>query len=858
MRRVSVRGPGDGMETEKPLVATEPPLVKISSPKAPPSPQRSPRRSSAGVLYLGKVNSEACVELEAVRIMVPRTALSRSTRTGIVTNTEAKGEEHRGSPQHGEELRPASPSCSEDYRSALEKLQSSERRLLQDKEGLCNQLHVQTEVNRELKKLLVASVGDDLQYHFERVSREKNHLILENEALSRSLSQTLEQLERRSIQCDVWRSKFLASRVMAEELTITRVALQRQTRDAQCAIQDLLTEREEFCRHMMYTHRSLEQLLVSLQWGREQTYYPVSQALSSTELAKANHRLALAISTHLLGNTAGSSGHTHTASAADKRSPCKELSHTPAERMAEKVLLSLDRLAVSDPYLSSSSTDADHSPFLQSRKSIGRFHPFTRYENITFNCCERCRGELTLWKTAHDLSNMASVFLVDVDLAPVYSRYFDISFIPSTVFFFNGQHMKVDYGLFLHKLKSKKEIDEAIKTVSEKVLVLRFGRDDDSVCLQLDEILWKTAHDLSNMASVFLVDVDSAPVYSRYFDISFIPSTVFFFNGQHMKVDYGSPDHTKFVGSFRSKQDFMDLVENAVDMLCDEATDFLMVSICFLDISEVESEPIWLQSFPVQETTFWRKSEWELISLIDARSGQTDVLHSHMKIFSAGLKNYQIPPDFSDIVLPEKTKLKFMEKAPNIQQPKKEPKGLRDIQGPSKDATTFTEGQYGILALGGGYLHFGHIEMMRLTINRNIDPDSTFAIWRFDPPYKPITRKGLGQRMGGGKGAIDRYVTPVQCRRLVLEIGGKVEIEEVRDVLIQITKKLPFPAKMVTRESLTAMYEDEAERAANNQNPWTFERVARSNMLGIRKVLSSFDLRYHGRYTGKFFDPDRV
>ncbi|TRY92759.1 hypothetical protein DNTS_024839 [Danionella cerebrum] len=765
MRRVSVRGPGDGMETEKPLVATEPPLVKISSPKAPPSPQRSPRRSSAGVLYLGKVNSEACVELEAVRIMVPRTALSRSTRTGIVTNTEAKGEEHRGSPQHGEELRPASPSCSEDYRSALEKLQSSERRLLQDKEGLCNQLHVQTEVNRELKKLLVASVGDDLQYHFERVSREKNHLILENEALSRSLSQTLEQLERRSIQCDVWRSKFLASRVMAEELTITRVALQRQTRDAQCAIQDLLTEREEFCRHMMYTHRSLEQLLVSLQWGREQTYYPVSQALSSTELAKANHRLALAISTHLLGNTAGSSGHTHTASAADKRSPCKELSHTPAERMAEKVLLSLDRLAVSDPYLSSSSTDADHSPFLQSRKSIGRFHPFTRYENITFNCCERCRGELTLWKTAHDLSNMASVFLVDVD---------------------------------------------------------------------------------------------SAPVYSRYFDISFIPSTVFFFNGQHMKVDYGSPDHTKFVGSFRSKQDFMDLVENAVDMLCDEATDFLMVSICFLDISEVESEPIWLQSFPVQETTFWRKSEWELISLIDARSGQTDVLHSHMKIFSAGLKNYQIPPDFSDIVLPEKTKLKFMEKAPNIQQPKKEPKGLRDIQGPSKDATTFTEGQYGILALGGGYLHFGHIEMMRLTINRNIDPDSTFAIWRFDPPYKPITRKGLGQRMGGGKGAIDRYVTPVQCRRLVLEIGGKVEIEEVRDVLIQITKKLPFPAKMVTRESLTAMYEDEAERAANNQNPWTFERVARSNMLGIRKVLSSFDLRYHGRYTGKFFDPDRV
>lgn len=69
-----------------------------------------------------------------------------------------------------------------------------------------------SQVNRELKKLLVASVGDDLQYHFERLAREKNQLILENEALGRSLSHTTEQLERMSIQCDVWRSKFLASR----------------------------------------------------------------------------------------------------------------------------------------------------------------------------------------------------------------------------------------------------------------------------------------------------------------------------------------------------------------------------------------------------------------------------------------------------------------------------------------------------------------------------------------------------------------------------------------------------------------------------------------------------------------------
>lgn len=85
----------------------------------------------------------------------------------------------------------------------------------------------------------------------------------------------------------------------------------------------------------MSVTRSLEQLLVSLQWGRQQTYYPSTQPLSTGDLAATNHKLAEAINSHLLGNTATSSSSSATkTSGAAAEHLC---TNTPAEKMAEKV-----------------------------------------------------------------------------------------------------------------------------------------------------------------------------------------------------------------------------------------------------------------------------------------------------------------------------------------------------------------------------------------------------------------------------------------------------------------------------------------------------------------------------------------
>ncbi|KAH6813719.1 mRNA splicing factor [Perilla frutescens var. frutescens] len=115
----------------------------------------------------------------------------------------------------------------------------------------------------------------------------------------------------------------------------------------------------------------------------------------------------------------------------------------------------------------------------------------------------------------------------------------------------------------LPTLRKKQEVDSLIRDTLDKVLVLRFGLSSDAVCLQLDDVLAKSAGDVSKFATVALVDAaaEEIQVYLQYFDITFMPSTVFFFNAHHMKMDSGSADHTKWIGTFQNKQDFVDVVE---------------------------------------------------------------------------------------------------------------------------------------------------------------------------------------------------------------------------------------------------------------------------------------------------------
>jgi large subunit ribosomal protein L16 len=81
----------------------------------------------------------------------------------------------------------------------------------------------------------------------------------------------------------------------------------------------------------------------------------------------------------------------------------------------------------------------------------------------------------------------------------------------------------------------------------------------------------------------------------------------------------------------------------------------------------------------------------------------------------------------------ERPKLKFVEKVPqfpaNLRPPKMQ-KRLKLMRGPETVLNTLQHRQYGIMALCGGRLRWGHFEMMRLTIGREMDVSRMFAVWR--------------------------------------------------------------------------------------------------------------------------------
>lgn len=123
-----------------------------------------------------------------------------------------------------------------------------------------NQLKFQAQVNGELKNLLVAAVGEDLETKVHLLTEDKLQLARALLNSAQHLSTHQEQTEWLAGQCEVWRSKFLASSLMVEELARWKAALSQRTTDLQESMKRLLEERSRVRETSLRTYKTLSVL----------------------------------------------------------------------------------------------------------------------------------------------------------------------------------------------------------------------------------------------------------------------------------------------------------------------------------------------------------------------------------------------------------------------------------------------------------------------------------------------------------------------------------------------------------------------------------------------------------------------
>ena len=120
------------------------------------------------------------------------------------------------------------------------------------------------------------------------------------------------------------------------------------------------------------------------------------------------------------------------------------------------------------------------------------------------------------------------------------------------------------------------------------------------------------------------------------------------------------------------------------------------------------------------------------------------------------------------------------------------------IRGKATRGSSLSFGEYGLKAIGSGFMSAQQIESARIAINRTVKRGGKMWIRVF--PDKPITKKPAETRMGKGKGNPEMWVAPIKPGRILYELTGVEEKLAVK-ALTLAGNKLPFATKVVVRRT---------------------------------------------------------
>lgn len=119
------------------------------------------------------------------------------------------------------------------------------------------------------------------------------------------------------------------------------------------------------------------------------------------------------------------------------------------------------------------------------------------------------------------------------------------------------------------------------------------------------------------------------------------------------------------------------------------------------------------------------------------------------------------------------------------------------MKGKATRCNTVVFGDFGLQALQPGWITNRQIEAARMAIANFIRRAAKVHIRIF--PHKPVTKKPLESRQGGGKGDPEFYVAVVKPGTIMFEVGG-VAPDLAIEALNRASYKLPIKTRIVTKE----------------------------------------------------------
>lgn len=111
--------------------------------------------------------------------------------------------------------------------------------------------------------------------------------------------------------------------------------------------------------------------------------------------------------------------------------------------------------------------------------------------------------------------------------------------------------------------------------------------------------------------------------------------------------------------------------------------------------------------------------------------------------------------------------------------------------------SSLSYGEYGLKSLGRDWLSAAQLEAGRRAITHSLKRGG--RVWIRVFPDKPVTGRPAGQRMGGGKGDIDRYVAVIIPGKIIYEIAG-VDFALAKKALKKASAKMPFKTRVISKQ----------------------------------------------------------